>query len=209
MVDRKLLPGRVNTGHPVFGSLDDLCSLENLESIARHPFHGEINLRDYNLPRFVPGDDYTSIDICVKGDEQPFDHYDEIKELCVKGKHTGKHEKFYAAVIEAFRNAHQHGNKRNQDKKIVLSYRLTDNNFEVVVSDEGGIVNADFIPFVLLHRQGLEQPYSFYRFSPAAIRGPDNSGLGTSTMHLSADAVNYYVNKSGGLSVRLFIRKSS
>ncbi len=209
MVGEKLLPGNVNTLHPIFGSLDDICSLENSESIIRRPFHGEIDLRDYILPRFVPGDDYTSIDICVKESEQPFDHYDKLREICTRGKHTGKHEKFYAAVIESFRNAHQHGNKKNPDKKIILAYRATDNGFEVVVSDEGGIINADFIPFILLHRQGLDQPYSFYRFSPLAVRGPDNSGLGTSTIHLSADAVNYYVNETGGLSVRLFIRKSS
>ena len=76
-----------------------------------------------------------------------------------------------------------------------------------MVSDEGGELLADFIPFILIHRQGMERPLSFYDFSPSTPRLEENSGTGTFVMHMSVDEVNYFANYAGGLSVQMIVRK--
>lgn len=72
-----------------------------------------------------------------------------------------------------------------------------------MVSDEGGEIDSNFAPFVLLHRQGLERPLSFYDFAPDVEKPTENSGIGTFTMHMVAHEVRYWLNKWGGLSVQL------
>lgn len=190
--------------------LDDILSLENDSSLVRIKFKGEIDLADYNLVPFVPNDKYTSKDFFIPKNEDTLDFRAEITEICRQGKFTGKHEKFDGAVYEAFRNAYQHGNHKDPKKKVTLSYRTTPENFEVVVSDQGGKINGDFIPFVLMHRQGhLQTPYSFYKFARNAKQKPENSGIGTYILHMVSDEVNYFTNPDHGLSVQLVIRKSS
>jgi len=191
-------------------TLEDVVSLVNPGSLARRPFRSEIYLPDCGLPTFVPDrEEYHFTDLHIKQGEGVMNYSRKLQDICKGGEHTGKQDKFYSAVYEAVRNAHQHGNKKDPSKKIGIAYKTTPDSFEVIVSDYGGRINANFIPFVLLHRQGLSrQVISFYQFAPSVRQLPENSGIGTYTMHMVCDEVNYYKNRNGGLSVQLIVRKN-
>ncbi len=189
------------------GSIEDLISLENAESPARKPFEGIINLRDYpNLPKFHADDTYQVRRFNIPAEKEVIDYVVSMTEICNEARHTGKHERLFSGLYETFRNAHQHGNKRDPDKAIEIAYRPITDGFEVVVSDEGGGINAAFIPFILMHRQGMSRPYSFYDFSPGTKRLEENTGNGTFVIHVTSDDVNYFVNYAGGLSVQMIIK---
>ncbi len=73
----------------------------------------------------------------------------------------------------------------------------------MVVSDQGGQLHGEFIPFVLLHRQGVDKPVSFYTFAPNIKQRPENGGIGTFVIHSVCDQVHYFKNRYNGLSVQL------
>ena len=189
--------------------VEDIVSLELASSLARVPFRFEesINLSDYDLPKIGLDDSYTSRRFNIPRGKDTLDFHSSLAKICKEARHTGKQEKLLSGLYEAFRNAWQHGNGKNPEKAIEVSYKSTDNDFEVVVSDEGGKISTDFVPFILLHRQGMDKPLSFYNFSPTAKILEENSGNGTFVMHMTADEVNYFKNYFGGLSVQLILRK--
>ena len=188
-------------------TIDDLFSFKDRRSLVRRNYNGNISLGDYpDLPVFKPDNSYKTVSIVIGPDEDAFSYLPKITEICTKGKHTGKQEKFLTAVYEAFRNAYQHGNKRDPAKKIHLSYRIGNDFFEVVVSDEGREMLADFIPFVMMHQVGLDTACSFYEFSDAKEKLDENSGIGTFIIHYSSDEVKYFKNEFGGLSIALKIK---
>lgn len=190
-------------------NIDDIFSLENSHSLARAKYKGDIYLPTCGLPTFSPSqEDYTTLDIHIQKGESVFNYNPALTDISQLAKHTEKQDKFYTAIYEAVRNAHQHGNKKDPSKKITLSYKSTEDSFEVIVSDYGGRINANFIPFVLLHRQGISNPYNFYQFASNVKQLPENSGIGTYIIHMICDEVNYYKNKNGGLSVQLIVRKN-
>jgi anti-sigma regulatory factor (Ser/Thr protein kinase) len=187
-------------------SIDDIFALENKKSITRQRFQEKINLRHYDLSEFNP-EGYEVEVFYIKKGQDTLDYRARIAEICSEGKHTGKHEKFDSGVAEACRNAYQHGNGKDPEKAVTIAYKSTEEDFEVIVSDEGGVLHPDFIPFVLAHRQGLAQPYSFYRFALSGKKLDENAGIGTYVMHAVSDEVSYLTNDKGGLSVKMVISK--
>ena len=187
--------------------IDDIVSLLDPRSLIRSVFRGKISLVDYTLPEFSADDSYASLEIQIRKGEDTLDHQAKIAQICKEGRHTGKQERFHAGVYEAVRNAYQHGNRKDALKKITLHYRSVEDTFEVVVGDQGGEINADFIPFILLHRyKQLGQPLNFYQFS--GTKQPyENAGVGTFVIHVVSDEVNYFRNSNGGLSVQMIIKK--
>jgi len=189
------------------GSIEDIVSLVDPNSLIRSAFKDTFVLADYPLPEFSLNENYASLDLQILEGEDVLNHLGKITELCKNGRHTGKQERFHAGVNEAVRNAYQHGNKKDPHKKVTVSYRATDELFEVVVSDEGGEINANFIPFILLHRYNqLSMPSNFYEFS-STTQPYENAGIGTFVIHMVSDEVNYFRNKANGLSVQMIIRK--
>lgn len=208
---RKFINSRLLEGKMIDtkkGSLDDIASLSNPLSLVRSAFKGKIKLAECPLLEFTPDQSYHSTEIRITQDEDSLDYYPAITEICKSARAIGRQEKFHAGVIEAFRNAYQHGNKKNPQKKVTLYHRLQPHSFEVVVADEGGDINADFIPFILMHRyNSLASPESFYHFARGATRAEENSGIGTFVIHKVSDEVNYFKNGANGLSVQMIIRK--
>lgn len=188
-------------------ALQDLFSLDDPQSFVRQKFTGYINLKEHDFPLFELDETYSTRVFQIGKNQDTLDYRNDLSAICRGGRHTGKHEKFCSAVVEAFRNAYQHGNHKDSDKKIVVSSKATKDSFEVVVSDEGGLIKTDLAPFVLLHRQGLNEPYSFYRFAPGTVQKSENGGIGTFVIHAVSDEVRYFKNTFGGLSVQLIIHK--
>jgi len=56
---------------------------------------------------------------------------------------------FDSAVYEALRNAYEHGNQKDSSKKIILANKFSNGKIEVMVKDEGGIIDPLFALFVL------------------------------------------------------------
>lgn len=189
-------------------TIEDIVSLTSAGSLARRPYHGNITISEHDLPRFNSDDSYKGRRFNIRKGKDTLDFHKSIADICKEARHTGKHEKLVSAVYEAFRNAYQHGNKKNPEKAIEINYRATEDGFEVVISDEGGEINANFVPFILVHRQGMNRPLSFYDFAPGVPRLGENSGNGTFVIHTVADEVNYFVSPFGGLSVQIIVRKS-
>ena len=52
----------------------------------------------------------------------------------------------HLALEEAFTNAVKHGNKNDLNKKISIDYSISDDKFEITVSDEGEGFQPDVIP---------------------------------------------------------------
>ncbi len=191
-------------------SIDDIFAMENAQSITRSAFRDEIDLKKTNLPRFQPGDQYNYLNIFIGDTESVLDYYPQVIEICKKGKHTGKEQKFVSAVVEAIRNAYQHGNKKDPKKKISIAYKATTTSFEVIISDQGGKINANFPLYTqfIKHREKIQESYSFYKFAPDVKQDTNqNSGIGTFMIHLYSDEVKYSVNSDNGLSVQMIIRK--
>ncbi len=200
----------MNRKKRITNTTEDIFSFLDIGSLVRATFNQKINLNNYSLPLFSPDKKYTSCELTITEDQDTLDYHSFITEICKEGRHTGKHEKFHTGVSEAVRNAYQHGNRKEQKKKVTLSYKAEQDNFEVAVSDEGGELNANFVPFVLLHRHyELHTPVSFYSYALDAVRRPENAGIGTFVMHMVSDEVNYFKNHDGGLTVQLIIRKDS
>ena len=189
-------------------SIEDILSLLDPNSIIRSAFRDEINLAEQTaLLEFNPDQTYITLELTIRKNQDTLDYQEKIAEICKSARPMGKHERFYAGVNEAVRNAYQHGNKKDPAKKVTVSYKITEDTFEVVASDEGGKLNASFIPFILLHRyRELNQPLSYYQFS-GTKQSYENSGIGTFVIHMVSDEVNYFRNSNGGLSIQMIIKK--
>jgi len=190
-------------------TIEDIVALGNHESLARTQFKGRINLREYpDLPKFHADDTYKVKRFNIPNEKDVIDYTASLGEICNEARHTGRHERLFSGLYEALRNAHQHGNQKDSEKAIEIAYRPITDGFEVVVSDEGGKLDASFIPFILMHRQGMLRPLSFYDFAPDTQRLEENTGNGTFVIHMSADEVNYFINYAGGLSVQMIVKIS-
>ncbi len=186
-------------------TIDDIFSLNNPNSITRRRFEEDrLDLRDYSLPTFEPDESYKTIEFEVPEGEDHAVHFSQLGAICQQICPNPRNQKLLrGAVREAFKNAYQHGNKKDPTKKIFVSYRKDDDKCEVVIGDQGGIINPQLIPFVLSQRAREDPVQSFYQFACNAKHHPENSGLGTFILHLSCEDVRYYRNAYGGLSVHL------
>lgn len=190
--------------------IDDLFSLGNPGSLARRSYKGTISLQsNYSLPLFHSEEEYSSVEIYFRKNQGVLEHLETLKEICLQiPSDIPKRERFFSGLVEAVKNANEHGNKKDSTKKVSILYRTTEEEFEAVVSDQGGILRASFIPYVLLHRQGLTAPISYYRFDRTAKQNSGNGGIGTFILHASCDEVNYFRNSDGGLSVQIKVKRT-
>ena len=119
---------------------------------------------------------------------------DEIKKLV----NEGYPDNIYTPIYEAILNAYQHGNKRDPDKKVRFAYHLGESHLDILIEDEGTILNSTFVPFILKHRESdVKSKYiDFYKFARKE-KPKANNGTGTSFMHAYMDEINYYLGEHG------------
>ncbi len=98
-------------------SIDDLFTLNQPGTLARRYFKGEVQLQHSHTNRiFVPDQSYSVEHFKVGADEQS--HYQRLREICEHVTHLPNSKEFGAGVVEAFKNAYQHGHKRTLQKAI-------------------------------------------------------------------------------------------
>lgn len=110
---------------PKRSSIDDIFSLEKPGSFVRSHFTRRVRLSELSLelPIFTPDKAYTIEELTIMEDQDTLDHQDRIAEICKLGRGIDGYERFHVGVIEAFRNAYQHGNRKDPNKNIQLAYR--------------------------------------------------------------------------------------
>lgn len=189
--------------------IDDIFSITDSFSLARSSFPEQVDLRKHDLFCFNPSKDYHHEVLCIPEGKGVIDYIGVLKDICksFSGVSVNLSGKWLSALYEAVRNAHQHGNNFDPAKKIDIFYLDEPNRGELVVADEGGILNGNFIPFILYNRMRPKEALSFYNFAPNATQCDENSGIGTFTIHYSADEVRYFKNEKGGLSVQMIFFK--
>ncbi len=189
-------------------TIDDLFSLDDPFSLTKQIFSGTyVTLNDYEIPAKELDKSYQTVVFNVANDKDLVNFYPKIAQIAQGASFTGKHVNFISAVQEAFKNAYQHGNKKDSEKHIAVASRKINDGYEVIVRDEGGEIRGEFIPFILRYRKGTNKVLSFYHFAPSAPQLPENGGVGTAVIHTSCDEVNYYKNALGGLDVQMIVRK--
>lgn len=195
-------------------NITDLREIGNPNSLLRQILreNGDIDLHDFDLSLF----DYTGFNIdyfklpSTNNQEAPLDirqtHLDTLinklkQENIELDKETG-------AISEMIRNAQEHGNKFDINKSIGLGYKKSKDILEIFVEDQGGILNQDFLPYVLFAQRALqvgENIVGFYQFSQKEIL-LGHSGVGTLVAHSVLDNIEYHKSKLGGLLVNMVKR---
>ena len=176
----------------------DLFNLENPDSIVRKIIDkGEINLAEIAQRKVSIPIGYEVKELNIKtGDSKEINSLinGEIK----KFKESGYPENIYTPLYEAILNAYQHGNKRNPDKKVIFAYKINDLSLDILIEDEGGVIDSVFIPFILKHREkDVKRKFlDFYEFADRE-KPTTNNGTGTSFIHAYMDEVNYYLGERG------------
>ncbi len=188
----------------------DIFNLDNLESVVRNKFgtNKEVKLKDLTNNYSAIPNDYERIELKLESEEVFSELRDKIQPICTEFEKEGYGANLFTAVYEAVLNAYQHGNKKDTSKKITLAYKHSLEHLDLMVEDEGGVVDSNFVPFVLRHREGVykEKFLNFYEFS--GKEKPDkNQGTGTSFMHQYVDSVNYLISEKGGLIVHMVRNK--
>jgi anti-sigma regulatory factor (Ser/Thr protein kinase) len=191
----------------------DILDLDSKKSITRKLWNEKtvIDLSDYDIPCYILPSDYS-----VKELHLPKENYDQdilagIQKLLRLAKEGGfDKERLHSPVFEGCRNAHQHGNYCDSQKKIIIGYSIIPNkSLDIVIIDEGGKLNPNFFPFLQRHRQGLHiaNYKSFYDFCEIEKPGP-NHGIGTTLIHTPyLNEIHYYKSENNGLALHLLKRK--
>lgn len=191
----------------------ELFEVDERDSLVRRilQMHGEINLSEFELPSYQINPGYTVKEINLSSERNQYarEIRSALEPISQEAENSGYSPMLFTALYEAVLNAHQHGNKFNQDKKVKVAYKFDAETAEVAIIDEGGILHPDFISFVLRHREGkhFDQFLDWYSFT-GQDKPESNNGTGTSFIHTYAHNVQYFKSDEGGLVVHLTRHKS-
>lgn len=177
----------------------DLFNLEDPDSLPRRLIgnESEVCLESMVPIKYSIPFDYRKKELRIKRGESE----EVISLISSEIKRIRKHgypENINTPIYEAILNAYQHGNKRDPKKGVTFAYRIGPRSLDVLVEDEGGVIDAIFIPFILKHREADVKKHfiNFYEFS-GREKPQTNNGTGTSFMHAYMDGVRYYLGEKG------------
>ena len=178
----------------------DLFDLEDPSSLIRRVLikdNKNINLKEFLETRFIIPADYDIKEFNLK-EGNSLEINSLMDDKMQKFQSAGYLENIYTPIYEAILNAHQHGNKHDLNKKIRFAYKLSDSNLNILIEDEGGIIDSVFMLFILKHREAEfnKKSINFYKFSQRQ-KPEKNNGTGTSFMHIYMDKINYYLGEYG------------
>ena len=192
----------------------DIFDVDEIDSVLRQKLRREeINLREFNVPVYEIEPDYKVEQFRLSSDRKLYlkQVRTSIENTSGMAESKGFNHNIFTALYEAVLNAHQHGNRADSDKRIILAHNIEDEIAKFVVVDEGGNINPEFIPFVLRHREGRHEKgrkiVDFYKFTNTK-KPACNNGTGTSFIHMYMDDVAYYKHVEGGLAVHLIKKKN-
>ena len=184
----------------------DIFDAACIDSLVRKIFRerGELDLQHFSIPTYKIRQDYTVVECQIDQKTHGKDIRRTIEPIIDKAESMGYSHNLFTAVYEAVLNAYQHGNKMDPNKKVTIAYKIGREKADIVVMDEGGVLDPEFVPFVLHHREGQHTTrfLDFYKFT-GREKPEGNNGTGTSFMHTYVDTVSYFKSPAGGLVVQL------
>lgn len=196
----------------------DIFDVDEIDSVLRQRIREgkEVDLKDFDIPVYEIDPLYALEQLYFNPERNIYlkQVRSAIEPVSVKAEERGFDHNVFTALYEAVLNAHQHGNRKSPDKKVILAYNIEDEVAKFAVVDEGGIINPEFIPFVLRHRErgnkeDRERKRSildFYEFI-GKDKPEYNNGTGTSFIHMYMDKVSYFKHINGGLALHLTKKK--
>ncbi|MBR9691393.1 hypothetical protein GOV06_01280 [Candidatus Woesearchaeota archaeon] len=188
---------------------DDIFDFENLDSIVRKVFEQEglVSLSKLNDKKVSIPADYKIKEINLETGE-PSEMRLAIEPISQEFEKAGYGPQLFTALYEAVLNAFQHGNKKDSSKLIRVGYKISEEQVDIMVEDQGGELDPNFIPYILEHREERYKNHfkNFYEFS-GKEKPSKNHGTGTMFMHQYTDRVNYYHSENDGLIVHMIRKK--
>lgn len=183
----------------------DIFSLDDSNSHIRSKLReNPIIFSNSNLKRIRIPSHYKKQELSLPTNNYGNEIRREVELIGSLAEEKGFSPNIFTAVYEAVLNAHQHGNKLDESKRILIGTNITKKNLEVVVADEGEMLHPEFSAFILNLRNTpniAAQTFSWYAFS--GEEQPEiNNGTGTSFMHTYMDEIRYFQSSElGGLAV--------
>ena len=182
--------------------------LDSNDQLYKEQLKGEIGYN--NFPELIVPEDFQKVRIQLPSSQYGTELRNQIQPISTLAETTGFSCNIFTALYETVLNAHQHGNKLDENKKILLSHRIRDRKLELIVEDQGTNLPEYFVPFLIKLRSQTMNGDSFvnwYNFSEN--KKPDsNNGTGTSFMHTYMDDITYQISKNlGGLALYLVKNK--
>ena len=196
----------------------DIFDVDEIDSILRQRIREgrEVNLKEFDIPVYEIDPVYTTEEFRFSPERNIYLRQvrSTIEPISVKAEESGFDHNVFTALYEAVLNAHQHGNKKAPDKKVILAHNIEEETARFAVVDEGGMIDPEFISFVLRHREKRHKEdgerkgkiLDFYRFI-GKDKPEYNNGTGTSFIHMYMDGVSYFKYIGGGLALHLTKKK--
>jgi hypothetical protein len=186
----------------------DLLDLRNKNSFIRQTFNKNFSLDPEGIPIFVPHS-FKTLSFYPLGGLNLEKISKKLKTHLFDISATPEFmKKTIPGVIEAIKNAYEHGNKKDQTKQIIFLRKMDGRNLQYIIGNEGGKIDGNFFPYLDLIRQerykgGLIIVPGFYAFCGKDYAPEGHSGVGIKDMHQCFQDVHYFKNQKGGLSVFL------
>lgn len=165
----------------------------------------ETDLNDNSLIELKIPDDFEQITINLDKNN----YFSQIKKIVnpilEKVEKLGYQMNIFTALYEGILNGFQHGNKYDSLKKLIIASKITPENLEFIISDQGDTIHSEFSKFILEQRKKdrSESFIDWYEFSNQE-KPQTNNGTGTSFIHAYMDEVKYFKSlELGGLSLYL------
>ena len=187
--------------------MDNLFNTENLAKISKEIFDIEsfFDLRSLNIDTFDIPSDYQLQDFIIVNQK----NYPKLiravaEDISHKAEDIGCPPQVFTAIYESILNAYQHGNRKDPNKNIKIGRKLTKNSLEVCIVDEGGVIQSEFVPFIMAHYAGNYKNgfLDYYQFTNNK-KNDNNQGKGTFFIFSYVDEVRYFKSPSGGLGIYL------
>ncbi|MDA3855269.1 MAG: ATP-binding protein [Candidatus Woesearchaeota archaeon] len=166
----------------------------------------EINLKDSRLTEIQIPRYFKKTPISLKKETYPGQIRSIITPISEHVEKLGYSANIFTTLYEGLLNAFQHGNKYDENKKIILSTSIKPKELEFIISDQGEKIHPKFSRFILEQRQknSTNSFLNWYNFSEE-IKPDINNGTGTSFMHAYMDEIKYFKSKElGGVSLYLY-----
>ena len=190
----------------------DLFDIESLDSLVRQELREPkvVSLNDFKIPVFKLPSNSVTITVNLPSEKYEKHIRSAIEPVGEIAEAKGYSGNFFTALYEAVKNAHEHGNKKDENKHVLINHKIDDESAKIAIMDQGGVLEPDFIPFIIAHREiDIKEKFlNYYQFSGKQKPRSSNLGTGTSFMHAYADKVQYFKSSSGGLVVLLTKKKS-
>ena len=192
---------------------ENILDSYNPENILRKVFleYGQVSLRDHSDIFDYSGfrrEFYT-----FPNSENPLSFQKKRRDVLlefIEGIPVELHGKnrFCASLDELIRNAQKHGNKHQEDKNVGLAWRMSEVGnkgiLEVIVEDEGGELDSQFIPYIMELKKSIVNGASLDGYYDYLSQTPPegHSGSGLKAVSFYFDDIDFYKSDLGGLAVK-------